>query len=167
MNWLSALKKYEAKITALLRNLIAFFFFLILVLVTLLVIFRRTGQEFSGGYELLTFLFIYTTSIGAAVSVGQKDHISISIFLDMLKNPLKKIVTILNYILIAFINSVMIFYSVRWIRDVGNFESPVLRIPMKYIQIIIPIGCFFAILYALYLVVLEIPGSSAEEGEKL
>ena len=40
-----------------------------------------------------------------------------------------------NYLLIAFINAVMIYYSAAWIRSAGYFESPVLRLPNWMVQV--------------------------------
>ena len=101
----------------------------------------------------MEYIFIYTTAIGAAVALGKRDHIKIMYFVDKLPFAMKKVVNVLDLILIAFINGVMIWYSIPWIRSVGSFESPVLRIPNRIVQASVPIGCGLVILCCLCLMV--------------
>ena len=138
---------------------ITIFFFVILMLTIVLVILRYGFNEaIIGGNELVEYLFIYTTAIGAAAALGRRDHIKITWFVDKLVPVYRKITDILGFLLIALINGVMIYYSIPWIRTVGGFESPVLRLPNRLIQIIIPIGCGLVIFYCLYHVLLVIVG---------
>lgn len=103
-----------------------------------------------GANELVVVLFIYTSAIGAAIVIGKKEHIGITYFIDKLPFGFRKVVDVINYILIAFINSVMIWYSFRWIEITGSYLTAVLRFPQAYVQFIVPIGCSFAIIYCLY-----------------
>ena len=74
----------------------------------------------------------------------------------------RRVTDILGFLLIALINGVMIYYSIPWIRTVGGFESPVLRLPNRLIQIIVPIGCTLVILYCVYHIVKVILGEGTE-----
>lgn len=142
-------------------------FFVILMLTIILVVLRYGFNEsIIGGNELMEYLFIYTTAIGAAVALGRREHIKITWFIDKLSPTYRKIVDILGFLLIALINTVMINYSVPWIRTVGGFESPVLRLPNRTIQIIIPIGCALVILYCLYHILAVIFGGRDAGGTK-
>ena len=109
-----------------------------------------------GGNEAMNYLFIYTTALGAAVSIGNSEHIKITFLVDRLKPRSRKFVNIINYLFIAFINGVMVWYSLPWIRSTGYFESPVLRIPNWIVQISIPVGCSLVMLYCLNHIILEI-----------
>ena len=104
----------------------------------------------------MNYLFIYTTALGAAVSIGNGEHIKITFLVDKLKARSRKFVNIVNYLFIGFINGVMIWYSLPWIRSTGYFESPVLRIPNWIVQISVPVGCSLVILYCLNHIILEI-----------
>jgi len=158
MNILKPLIKIDKLITKFLKNLVAFLFFIILVIVVLLVLMRYAfNTGIFGGNELILFLFIYTTAIGAAVSVRTGSHISIEYFKNKIKSKkIKKGINILNLILVSFINYIMIASSIPWIMKVGNNESPVLRIPNALVQSIIPISCGLVIGYAFFLILLEI-----------
>jgi len=146
---------------------ITVFFFVILMLTIVLVILRYGFNEaIIGGNEVMEYLFIYTTAIGAAVALGRREHIKISWFVDKLSMSTRRIVDIAGFLLIGFINAVMIYYSMNWIRTVGSFQSPVLRLPNRMIQIIVPIGCGLVILYCLYHIlnmIIPTGGSSKED----
>jgi TRAP-type C4-dicarboxylate transport system permease small subunit len=154
-------------LSKVLEAAITIFFFVILALTIVLVILRYGFNEaIIGGNEVMEYLFIYTTAIGAAVALGRREHIKISWFVDKLSHNKRRIVDVIGFFSIAFINAVMIYYSVPWIRTVGSFESPVLRLPNRTIQIIIPIGCGLVILYCLYHILRAITGrrGTSEEG---
>ena len=136
---------------------ITIFFFVILTLTIVLVVLRYGFNEtIIGGNEMMEYLFIYTTAVGAAVALGRREHIKITWFIDKLSRRPRRIVDVIGFLSIAFINAVMIFYSIPWIRTVGDFESPVLRLPNRTIQLIVPIGCGLVILYCLYHILLAI-----------
>lgn len=158
---MNGLKAGVVIFSRVLEWLVTLCFFVILMLTIILVILRYGFNEaIIGGNELVEYLFIYTTAIGAAVALGRREHIKITWFIDKLAPVYRKIVDLLGFLLIALINAVMIYYSVPWIRTVGGFESPVLRLPNRLIQIIIPIGCGLAIFYCLYHVLIVIVGGN-------
>jgi len=147
--------------TDTLEWLVTLFFFVILTLTIVLVILRYGFNEaIIGGNELVEYLFIYTTAVGAAAALGRRQHIKITWFIDKLSPVFRKVVDALGFLLIALINAVMIYYSISWIRTVGGFESPVLRLPNRLIQIIIPIGCGLVIFYCLYHILVVIVGGN-------
>jgi TRAP-type C4-dicarboxylate transport system permease small subunit len=145
---------FKKILVIILECIITFFFSVILILTVILVILRYVfNTGIIGGNEAMEYIFIYTTAIGAAVALGKRDHIKIMYFVDKLPFAMKKVVNVLDLILIAFINGVMIWYSIPWIRSVGSFESPVLRIPNRIVQASVPIGCGLVILCCLCLMV--------------
>ena len=150
------LYRIEQFVTQLLEGVITVLFFIILsITITLVVMRYGFNSAIIGGNEAINYLFIYTTALGAAVSIGKVEHIRISFFIDKLKQGHRKYINILNYLLIGFINAVMIYYSLPWIQSAGYFESPVLRIPNWIVQVSVPIGCSLVILYCLNHIILE------------
>ena len=146
----------EQFVTRLLEVIVTLLFFVILCITITLVVMRYGfNSAIIGGNEAINYLFIYTTALGVAVSIGKVEHIRISFFIDKLKQTHRKYINIFNYIMIAFINAVMIHYSLPWIKSAGYFESPVLRIPNWTVQVSVPIGCSLVILYCLNHLILE------------
>ncbi len=152
MNWLI---KTEKTITRLLEGFIAFcLLFIVIVIMTLIVLRYVFNTTIIGANEFIVILFIYTSAIGAAIIIGKKEHIAINYFIDKLPPSLRKIIDINNFLLIGFINGVMIWYSVQWINITGNYLTAILKIQQAYAQIIVPIGCGIAILYCIYHIIL-------------
>jgi TRAP-type C4-dicarboxylate transport system permease small subunit len=60
------------------------------------------------------------------------------------------IVDSFGQICVAAINIIIAILSFNWIRTVGSSESPVMRIPMWTVQVIIPVGCIVAALYSFW-----------------
>jgi TRAP-type C4-dicarboxylate transport system permease small subunit len=164
MKGLNAAAEILAKI---LEGVITLCFFIILLMTIILVILRYGFNEaIIGGNELIEYLFIYTTAIGAAAALRRREHIKITWFIDKLAPVYRKIVDILGFLLIALINAVMIYYSIPWIRSVGGFESPVLRLPNRLIQIIVPVGSGLVILFCLYHILRVLIGDEGAEARK-
>jgi TRAP-type C4-dicarboxylate transport system permease small subunit len=159
MNWINMkwFIETEKVFSRLLAGFISLCFFCIISLIITLVILRYGfNATVVGANEFAVILFIYTSALGAAVVIGKKEHIAITYFVDKLPIPYKKMVDILNYILIAFLNGVMIWYSLRWINITGSYLTAVLRIQQAFAQVIVPIGCGVAILYCIYHIILTL-----------
>ncbi|MEE8340673.1 MAG: TRAP transporter small permease [Candidatus Neomarinimicrobiota bacterium] len=152
MKWLV---KSERALNRVLGYFLNLLFFAIVSLVIALV-FLRYGFNTTivGGNELVVILFIYTSAIGAAVIVGKREHIAITYFIDKLPPLPNRLIRILNLLLIAFLNGVMIKYSIPWIEKTGGYLTAVLGIPQIYLKIVVPISCGIAILYCLFQITL-------------
>ena len=157
------LVEWEKRLDRVLETLVTLMFFCILSLTILLVVMRYGfNSSIIGGNEAMNYLFIYTTALGAAVSVGQGTHIKISFVVDCLPATVRRVIDMIGYLLIAFINVVMIYYSIAWIRSAGYFESPVLRIPNWIVQVSVPLGGCLVILYCLNHLILTWVGEAPE-----
>jgi TRAP-type C4-dicarboxylate transport system permease small subunit len=151
------LHRGEKILTRLLEGIVTVFFFIILVITVLFVVLRYGFNEsIIGGDEAMEYLFIYTTAIGAAISLAHREHIKIDVLVERFPVILRKIVNSIGLLLVAFFNGVLIWLGLPWIKAVGSFESPVLRIPNRFIQMSVPIGCGLAIVYCCYHVLLNI-----------
>jgi TRAP-type C4-dicarboxylate transport system permease small subunit len=151
------LHRVEKVLTGLLEGIVTVFFFIILTITVLFVVLRYGFNEsIIGGNEAMEYLFIYTTAIGAAISVAHREHIKIDVVVEKLPTVLRKIIDSIGLLLVAFFNGVLIWLGLPWIKAVGSFESPVLRIPNRFIQMSVPIGCSLAIVYCCYHVLLNI-----------
>ena len=154
MGWIVKTEKLLSKI---LQGLLAFCLLSIVLLVmTLVILHYGFNSTIIGANEFVVILFIYSSAIGAAVVLGKKEHISITYFIDKLRPYLRRIVDIVNYLLIAFLNGAIIWYGMQWITITGSYLTAVLKIHQVYIQIIVPIGCSIAILYCIYHIILTI-----------
>ena len=154
MKWLIETEKV---FTRLIEVIISFCFFCIISIIIALVILRYGfNTTIVGANELVIILFIYTSALGAAVVIGKKEHISITFFIDKLPSLLGLMVDSINFLLIAFLNGVIIWYSIYWIKVTGSYLTAVLKIQQAFAQIIVPFGCGLAILYCIYHIILTL-----------
>lgn len=160
MDWIGKTEKLLSKI---LLGFIAVCLLTIVLLVMTLVILRYGfNSTIIGANEFVVILFIYSSAIGAAVVVGRKEHIAITYFIDKLPPSIRRIVDIINFLLIGLLNGVIIWYGMRWINITGSYLTAVLKIHQVYAQIIVPIGCSIAILYCIYHIILIINPKKTE-----
>lgn len=135
----------------ILEWLITSFLIIIFLLTVVLVVLRYLfNSSIIGGNEFTTFLFIYTTAIGAAVAIPRNRHIRIDYFINKLGGWMRVVIEVLVYLCIAAINAIMMIYSLDWIEKVGSDLSQSLGIPLGIVKVSVPVGCFLALVFSLY-----------------
>ncbi len=117
-----------------------------------------------GGQEFVVFCFIYTTAIGAAVLLAKGQHIAIEVFQNLLSPRCRRWLRRMNHLLVAALNGILVALSVPWIQSVGQFPSPVLRIPQGIVLLSLPLGCGLVALYALWMAYAD-PAQAVQAGE--
>jgi TRAP-type C4-dicarboxylate transport system permease small subunit len=154
-----AIRRLEAALSQLLERLMAFCFLAIfLVTITLVVLRYVFNSSITGANELITVLFVYTTSIGAAVAVGKREHIAIPAVVERLPRRLRGAVDALGLLLVAGLNAVFAWQSVTWISVTGSFLMPTTGAPRLAAQLSIPLGCGLASLWCVLRLLLALTG---------
>ena len=150
---MNIIKKVSSFFEYFLSGVLAVIFILTVLQVVLRYVFNSTIM---GGYEIIGYLFIYTTSIGAALLIGRNEHIRITAIVELLPYTVRKVIDIFAAIFVLALHVLLFRLSFRWIESAGDFLSPILRIPQFMVQISIPIGCVIAIFYLLLEILIEI-----------
>ena len=142
------------------------YLFLVITLATIVLVILRYffSTTIVGGQEFIVFCFIYTTAIGAVVLLAKGEHIAIEVFLNLLSPRARRWLRRTNHLLVALLNGVLVVLSIPWIQSVGQFPSPVLRIPQGVVLLSLPIGCGLVVLYALWMAFSD-PQRSFQAGE--
>jgi TRAP-type C4-dicarboxylate transport system permease small subunit len=131
---------------------LGYVFLVITLTVVVLVVLRYYFQTtIVGGQEFAVFCFIYTSAIGAAVLLYKGEHIAIPLLVDRLPPGARRWMRRINYLEVAALNGLVVILSIPWIQSVGQFPSPVLRIPQGVVLVSVPVGCGLVTLYALWL----------------
>ncbi|MBZ5486552.1 TRAP transporter small permease [Halomonas aquamarina] len=139
---------------ALLENLIAALVAAIFLLCFTLVVLRYLfGIGFAGAEELMRFLFVYSTALGASVAILRGEHIRIGVFVERLPPACLKAVDSLRHLLVVLFNAYLAWLSLGWIGQVGRFRSAVLDVPNWVVQISVPVGAVLVILFSLAVLV--------------
>ena len=144
-------KKLANIIELILSFLLAFIFIFMCILVILRYFFN---SSIYGGNEILEYLFIYITSLGAAALIFYDEHIKVDFF-SFKNKTLKTIQNIIINFLMLFLCSVILKLSFEWIGNVGQFPTPVLHIKQMWAQISIPIGFILSIIFLIFKIICD------------
>jgi TRAP-type C4-dicarboxylate transport system permease small subunit len=98
------------------------------------------NESIGGANELATILFAYTSALGIAVGIAKRDHMAISWFNERMPAKARGVIDVVGLVLLAILNIVIFWYSLRWIGITGARMISVLHVPRWTAQIAIPIG---------------------------
>jgi TRAP-type C4-dicarboxylate transport system permease small subunit len=135
------MKRLEHILVRMLETSFSICFLIMFALVVTQVALRYGFNESIGGAnELATILFAYTSALGIAVGIAKRDHMAISWFTERLPPKARKVIDVVGLVLLAILNIVIFWYSLRWIDITGSRMISVLHVPRWTAQIAIPIG---------------------------
>ena len=144
-----AIKVLDRIISIILIVLAAF----LAVGVTVTVVLRYFfGISFAALEEFLTMSFIFITLFGSAIAIREKQHISILMLADTINGSSrvrKTVSTLLIDLSILFVCAFMVYYSSRWISQVGHLLSQNSHLPMGVFYVFVPITFGLTIIYVI------------------
>lgn len=140
----------DRAVTKIADVLLAVMFIAIFVMVFYQVVLRYVfNSSIFGTAEVFTMLFSYSSALGAAVMLRNREHIKISVFTDRLPTKVRKVVLSFDYVLIAVFSYFIVRQSIPWLRGIRTFRSPVTGITRTVQSIAIPISFALIIFYCL------------------
>ncbi|MCF6408583.1 TRAP transporter small permease [Pseudalkalibacillus salsuginis] len=102
--------------------------------------------------ELLRFLLIWTSILGASYAFGSNQHLAITFLKDKLKGKNKLAIRIINDLVIfVFAYLIMIRGGMELVGTTMLQKTPILSIPMGIVYSILPISGVIIIIYKLLL----------------
>lgn len=155
------IKKVDAFISKALENVITALLILILCMVFIQACLR---YFFSSSIykvdELITIFFIYASTLGVALALRRREHISIENFIAKLPTSKLKILLRFNYFIIALFNIIIIYLSIFWLKRTTFIVSQVTGLPFWVGGIMLPISCLIAVFYCIYNIIFINIGNS-------
>lgn len=98
--------------------------------------------------ELTRYLFIWLTMIGSAVAYRNGRHMDVDYFVGLMSKKIKSInFVVCNALLLSFLGTVF-YQGIKLVGVTHKQLSSGMRIPMSYIYLAIPVGCFLTLLFA-------------------
>ena len=99
--------------------------------------------------ELLRFLFVWTTFLGAGIGVRKGAHLGLTIIVNNLPPKLKKFVVFINYLICIAFSAIigMLGLSVVSMQAEFNVRSSAMVLPMYWISLAIPVSFALIILH--------------------
>ena len=141
-------RRFERRLSAALEAALATGMLGVLATIVILVAMRyvfRSGLV--GANEIATVVFVYLSSIGAAVAVGRDEHIRVDLLPRRLGRKGGRALDTVSLVLVGTINATVFWHSLAWIGTTGHTPMPASQIPRYVAQASIPLGCGLAVLY--------------------
>ena len=121
------------------------------------------GVSYIWAEESISVLFLATTYFGAALGVRYNEHIRIEYFTDMMSPRVKKIVTVVQILVVIALQLVLLKVCLHWIGKVGGTLTPGRRVPTRYIYVMFPINVVIVTFYELLRLVSLLRGQEIEQ----
>lgn len=98
--------------------------------------------------EVCLYFFILLILCGTILSMRNKGHICVDIIEDHLKPKARLVLDVINEVLTLACCAYYTYAGYMLFANIGNRLSGELRIPMKYVYIVLPISGIFLCLYS-------------------
>lgn len=144
------MKKGKSNIAELPRNLAAIMFIIIIILTIAQVFFRfALDKPLVWSEELVRFLLVWMTMIGAAVISYDGKHLSINSLVEILPPKVQFYLYTLRQLFIWIFLLISAVSSVEMVKLSHSTVSGALEIPFSYWRIAAPIGCILIFFFSL------------------
>lgn len=123
---------------------------IVLVLTVLLQIFSRIRMTapFSWTEELSRFSFIWFCFLGSAYTLRLKLHLGIDYYYNKFSPRIRLYIDRGIYLLILFFGFLLFVYGIKMMGITSFQKSPILRISMAYMYMVLPTTGFFFIIFS-------------------
>ena len=99
--------------------------------------------------ELLTYSFTWLAMLSAALVFGKRDHMAMTFIYDKMSQSTKKILSIINEVLVLVFAVIVLIYGGIYITRLTAMQlTASLGVPMSYIYVVVPLSGFITSLYA-------------------
>jgi TRAP-type C4-dicarboxylate transport system permease small subunit len=99
----------------------------------------------------MRWLLVSLAYIGASVGMRTRNHIGIEFFLTRLKFNTRKIVVIAGYATVIFFLIIILIYGFQTAIHARRQYGAILRIPMLYVKMNLPLGSLLMLIHMMYL----------------
>ncbi len=113
--------------------------------------------------EFNVTLFAFTTFWGMGINVIKGEHVMIDILYNSFKPGLKKVVNVINLLIMLIVDLVFTVQGFKYVKMAGQQLSMGMEIPMKYMYGIMPIsGVICAVCIVIKLIEIFVPADAAD-----
>ena len=127
-------------------GLVLMIWLLVVILVALRYLFN---SSIPGANEWIVILFVYATSLGAALGIGRGGHLAIGFAVEKTSVRVQSRIHLLRKVLMGCLHLAIILLSVHWISTTGHFLMPSTGLPRWVAQASIPLGGLLGLVLSL------------------
>lgn len=113
----------------------------VMVVITgLQIVFRVFFKALTWSDELVRYLLVWSSFLGASCVYRGSGHISVTIVQNLLPQGGRKAVQVVVHLLCAVFFALMVYFGIVYAMKQARQLSPAMRIPMSYLYASIPAG---------------------------
>ncbi len=157
------------KVLNVIDDIVKYFLVLLVAAISILgmyqVVGRLLGHVPAWVEEMIRFLFVWASCVGAAVGVKEHIHIGIDVLTNLLPKLGQRIVAIIVQVILCGFDVFLIKFGVNLVNQTMKQPSAGLQIPMGYVYWAIPVLGGLGIFYSVREIVRLAKGEAKGEGE--
>ena len=157
------------KVLNVIDDIVKYFLVLLVAAISILgmyqVVGRLLGHVPAWVEEMIRFLFVWASCVGAAVGVKEHIHIGIDVLTNLLPKLGQRIVAINVQVILCGFDVFLIKFGVNLVNQTMKQPSAGLQIPMGYVYWAIPVLGGLGIFYSVREIVRLAKGEAKGEGE--
>lgn len=157
------------KVLNVIDDIVKYFLVLLVAAISILgmyqVVGRLLGHVPAWVEEMIRFLFVWASCVGAAVGVKEHIHIGIDVLTNLLPKLGQRIVAIIVQVVLCGFDVFLIKFGVNLVNQTMKQPSAGLQIPMGYVYWAIPVLGGLGIFYSVREIVRLAKGEAKGEGE--
>ncbi len=126
-----------------------FVLLVIVIVVTAQVISRKLlHSSIRWSEEVTLVLMVWMAFISMAIGVEKNLHISIEVLYKKFPAPVKKVVNIINNLLVLLVGIVLVVYGIKLIGYTSTSTLPATQWPACTLYLMLPVGGFFIVYFS-------------------
>ena len=157
------------KVCKIIDQIVIYFLVILVAAVSILGLYQVVGRIFghvpAWVEELIRFLFVWASCVGAAIGVKEHIHIGIDVLTNLLPQLGQRIVAIIVQVILCAFDVFIINFGIKLVSQTMNQPSAGLQIPMGYVYWAIPVLGILGIFYSIREIVRLVKGEPKGEGE--
>ncbi len=127
--------------------------------ITLQIVFRVFFNALTWTEELSRYLLVWSTFLGATMAYKRGMHISVIFCVNLFPPRVRRWVVILSIVLSVIFFAVAIKYGIQLMAFQKSQISPALRLPMRWVYLVLPLSFGIMVIYGLTAVLEEFSGT--------
>ena len=157
------------KVLNVIDDIVKYFLVLLVAAISILGMYQVVGRLFgrvpAWVEELIRFLFVWASCVGAAVGVKQHIHIGTDVLVNLLPQIGRRIIAIVVQVILCGFDVFLIKFGINLVNQTMKQPSAGLQIPMGYVYWAIPVLGGLGIFYSIREIVHLAKGEAKGEGE--
>ncbi|SDF33467.1 TRAP transporter small permease [Sporolituus thermophilus] len=143
-----------------LDDILGMLFMAFIILLACANVFMRyvVGKPWGWVEEVTIFTFVWLTMLGAASVIKAEGHCSIDVLARKLPSRAKWVLNLLVDVCVIATLLLMIWYGTKLALSASQKLTPMLGIPYTYVDLAVPVGSAFMLLYYIRLFWLDLTG---------